>query len=76
MDNKPEALPEQHREIKLAFFRVVSPEMRPTAGNELATMLRTGDLRQESATRLLREFWADDMMKAARIAWQAKEDQS
>ena len=53
-----EDLPEdQQDELCAAFFRIVAMEVSPPAHNALVSMMARGALRQQTATRFLKDLW-------------------
>lgn len=66
--------PEEHDEVCTQFFRLVAMEVRPDPHNALVSMMARGDLRQESASRFLRDLWRkrDDMYDTTDVAWRAR----
>jgi hypothetical protein len=57
-DKKPEALPpEEHKEVCVRFLKIVAMEVRPGPHNALASMMYRRALRQETASRFLRDLW-------------------
>lgn len=70
-----ERLPKpDHRAVRVAFFHIVAPEIRPTVGNMLGAALGEGYLTDAAAVRLLRGLWANDEIRKARLEWQARGD--
>lgn len=55
-----EALPHaEHVQVNERFWRVIIPMINFLAFRAMNTMLEQGTLRQQSATRLLQDLWAE-----------------
>jgi len=70
-----EDLPEEeHAELCARFFRIAAMEVHPGPHNALASMMARGALRQESASRFLRDLWrnCDDYFDATDVNWRAR----
>lgn len=53
-----ESLPHsEHVKINGKFWRIVVPEIRPSAMRVLSTMLKDNTLRQSSASRVFQDLW-------------------
>lgn len=67
--------PEDHDEVCVKFFRIVAMEVRPEPHNGLVMMLARGALRQDTATRFLRDLWlrpVDDLYNTTDVNWRAR----
>lgn len=63
----------EHREVLKAFFRVISPEIRPITANQIGAALVEGDLTETGLDYAVQTLWTTDEMRAVRVAW-AKEE--
>lgn len=71
-----EALPHHlHIVVNQKFWRLVVPEVQPTAFRALGNMLAAGTLRQQSASRLLQDLWAPaSVFNTPAKNWQVKSE--
>jgi len=70
-----EALPKPERtRVKVAFWELIAPNVRPVVANKLGAALGDGYLTDAAAVRLLCGLWANDEIRKARLEWADRED--
>lgn len=68
-------LPEAHNEIKVDFFAIVGPEVRPIIANILGRRFIEDQFvgAANFLDRLFLDLWADEEQRAERLQWLADE---